>query len=227
MLQSKKSTFKTYSFDSLRLFRLNCSMTNKNAFKTFMLLMLVGNFAQAYFNFTLVKNTALKNGIPPGQADRLLNYIRNNENNLRNKNYVTFVDFRQPSSKKRGLMINANNGSAYSFLVAHGINSGAKLYASTFSNIIDSKQSSLGIYRVENDYYGTFGHSLRVEGLERTNSNAKNRAIVIHPYSSVSEETIQNIGMIGTTYGCFGLNPEVSNYMVPLLKNGSLLLAFY
>ena len=202
-------------------------MTNKKALKILMLLMLLGNFAQAHFNFTIVKNTAVKNGIPAGQADRLLNYIRNNEVFVKNKNYVTFVDFRQPSSKKRGLMINAENGSAYSFLVAHGINSGAKLFATSFSNIIDSKQSSLGIFRVENDYYGTFGHSARVEGLERTNSNAKTRAIVIHPYSSVSEETIQNIGMIGTTYGCFGLNPQASNYMVPLLKNGSLLLAFY
>ena len=124
-------------------------------------------------------------------------------------------------------MINSSNGSSYSFLVAHGENSGASLYATDFSNVIDSKKSSLGIYRVENDYYGSFGYSLRVEGLERTNSNAKDRAIVIHPYYSVSEEYIQSTGMIGTTWGCFGLNQEASNYMIPLLKNGSLWMAFH
>lgn len=202
-------------------------MTKNYARILFSLVMMIGSFSQAAFNYTLVKNSAVKNGVPVVQVDRLLKYIKSNESKIANKNYVTFVDFRQPSSKRRGLMINTNNGATYPFLVAHGVNSGPKLYATVFSNTVNSLQSSLGIYRVENDYFGTYGHSLRVEGLEKTNSNAKARAIVIHPFTPVSDLAIQNTGMIGTTYGCFGLNPEVSKYMVPRLKNGSLLLAFH
>lgn len=202
-------------------------MTNNYTKFLLFILFLYFHSAEAAFNYTLVKNSALQNGIPISQAERLLSYIKNHEKTIKNKNYVTFVDFRQPSSYKRGLIINTNNGLAYSFLVAHGVHSGAKLYATVFSNTINSKQSSLGIYRIENNYTGAFGSSLRLEGLENTNSNAKARAIVMHPYSPVSDEAIKYTGMIGTTEGCFGLNPEVSKYMIPLIKDGSLMLAFY
>jgi hypothetical protein len=51
--------------------------------------------------------------------------------------------------------------------------------------------------------------------------------ILLMLIGTFSQAAIQNTGMIGTTSGCFGLNPQVSKYMVPLLKNGSLPLAFY
>lgn len=48
--------------------------------------------------------------------------------------------------------------------------------------------SSLGIYRCAETYEGKHGYSMRLDGLEPTNSLARERAIVIHSADYVSEK---------------------------------------
>lgn len=178
------------------------------------------------FNYEAVNKTAFEKGVPQEHIDTLLNYARKFEDKIKNLKYVTFVDFRKPSNEKRGLLIQTETGSVYTFLVAHGKNSGG-LYARFFSNVIDSNMSSLGLYYVENEYYGDNGSSLKLSGLSPSNSNVKARHIVIHPAEYVSEKMILETGSIGPSLGCFALDKPVAKLIQPLMKNGSLMLAFH
>jgi hypothetical protein len=73
-------------------------------------------------------------------------------------------------------------------LVAHG--SGDKTFTEkpTFSNQNGSGLSSLGKYKVGAKYNGRFGIAYKLHGLEKTNSNAFSRFVVLHAYSCVPDE---------------------------------------
>ena len=112
------------------------------------------------------------------------------------------------------------------YLVAHGRNSGEN-FAENFSNIVNSKMSSLGLYKVENPYSGEHGTSLMLSGLSKSNSNAKIRSIVIHSAEYVSDQWIAHEGLLGRSWGCFALNEnDFLKNIFEKIKNGSLLLAF-
>ena len=64
------------------------------------------------------------------------------------------------------------------------------------------------------------GLSLRLEGLSPTNSNAAERAIVMHPADYVSDSAPK----AGRSWGCPALDPNVSSSMISRVKNGSVLL---
>ena len=69
-------------------------------------------------------------------------------------------------------------------LVAHGRNTGDNL-ATRFSNELDSRQTSLGLFVTDDTYVGSNGYSLRLDGLDvGFNDRARDRAIVMHgaPY---------------------------------------------
>ena len=156
----------------------------------------------------------------------MLTYLLSHESQIENKNYVTFVDFRKPSSDERLILINTSTGQAEKYLVAHGRNSGEN-YAENFSNIENSKMSSLGIYKVETPYVGEHGTSLALSGLSTSNSNAKMRAIVIHSADYVSDQWIAQEGQLGRSWGCFALNKnDFLKNIFDKIKNGSLLIAF-
>ena len=89
----------------------------------------------------------------------------------------------------------------YKSLVAHGRNSGLE-YANRFSNKISSHQTSLGFYRTAETYIGKHGFSLRLDGLEFSNSNARKRAVVIHQADYASANFIKRNGRLGRSYGC-------------------------
>jgi hypothetical protein len=66
---------------------------------------------------------------------------------------------------------------------------------------------------------GAHGHSIRLEGLDPTNSNALARAIVVHGAWYVSEEMIGVSGMLGRSQGCFAVTnsslPEIMTRLAP------------
>lgn len=104
------------------------------------------------------------------------------------------VDFSKPSSEKR-LTVVKNGAIVFSTWVSHGRESG-ELYAKSFSNTPNSHKSSLGRYRVAEKYYGKHGLSYRLIGLDNTNSNAYDRAIVIHSADYIG------YGKTGRSLGC-------------------------
>ncbi len=156
---------------------------------------------------------------------RLLAYYDENLEKLHNKNYVTFVDFSLDSETPRMYLIDMRDGSQEKFLVAHGRGSDPKHTgrARLFSNKVNSYMSSLGIYDTEKEpYHGQHGISLRLRGLEKTNSAALDRGILIHSAEYVSP----SIQPLGRTQGCFAVEPSHIRDVISKLSGGSLLMAW-
>lgn len=99
--------------------------------------------------------------------------------------------------------------------VAHGSGSdpSGTGRAQAFSNTPDSHQTSLGLYRVAEAYEGVHGGSRRLDGLfDGFNSNARNRAIVMHPSHYVRDDHV------GRSQGC----PAVSYESMAALEEAGL-----
>ncbi|HEY8928439.1 MAG TPA: murein L,D-transpeptidase catalytic domain family protein [Mucilaginibacter sp.] len=116
---------------------------------------------------------------------------------------LTVVDLGKSSHEKRMWIIDViNDELLMNTWVAHGHGSGDDM-ATSFSNKIDSHQSSLGFYVTGEVYWGGNGRSLKLDGLDAGfNSNARERAIVVHGAPYVGEGTIGALGRLGRSYGC-------------------------
>ena len=141
-----------------------------------------------------------------------------------NSNVITVVDFNKPSREKRMWIIDVLNKSLLlNTWVAHGQGSGDDM-ATNFSNNNESHQSSLGFYLTDDVYFGKHGRSLRLEGLDAgINSSAKARGIVIHAADYVCQNTINQLGRLGRSFGCPAVNPEVSDMVINTIKGRSVL----
>jgi len=112
-------------------------------------------------------------------------------------------------------------------LVSHGQGSGDEM-ATMFSNIPDSHQSSIGLFRTLNSYEGSNGYSLRLQGMEPgVNDNAYDRAIVIHGADYVSEEFIEQNGRIGRSYGCPAVRSEIAIPLIDSIKDNQYVFTYY
>lgn len=142
--------------------------------------------------------------------------------------YWAIVDFNQPSTQKRLYVFDAQNHSVNQYFVAHGKGTDPNhdSVADVFSNVPDSNCSSLGIYRCAETYTGIHGLSLKLDGLESTNSNARDRAIVMHKAEYVSQEFIDANGKLGRSDGCFAVENAVYDTLIHQLENGSYLIAW-
>jgi hypothetical protein len=162
--------------------------------------------------------------IVPTQAltDAIL-YFYKNQSQIKNKNYLSVINFAQNSREKRFYIIDMNSGSVWAIHVAHGKGSDPDFdgYAQTFSNDPGSNASSLGFYMTAETYDGEHGLSLRLDGLSSTNSNVRDRAIVIHGADYVQESNV----IAGRSWGCPAVAMENRDAVVNALKGGSLIYA--
>ncbi len=141
------------------------------------------------------------------------------------KPIMSIIDYSQPSNNRRFFIIDTDKKKLlYRTFVSHGINSG-NLYATQFSNIVDSKQTSLGTYRVAEAYHGKYGLSLRLDGMSPSNSNARKRAIVLHGAKYAEPSTIKKLGMLGRSWGCPAIPMKLTKKVVNLLKEGGSIYA--
>ncbi len=148
-------------------------------------------------------------------------------NKLNNENYLTIADFSQSSSKKRLFLIDVDSQKLmHQSLVAHGRNSGLE-FAQKFSNKVNSHQSSIGFYTTAETYRGKHGYSLRLDGHEYSNSNARRRAIVIHAADYAGQKFVQNNGRLGRSYGCPSLPKEGYKEVIEKIKGGSCFFIYY
>ena len=143
------------------------------------------------------------------------------------KAILAIVDLSQPSINKRLYVIDLlKRKLLFRTYVAHGRNSG-DLFAQKFSNEVSSLQSSLGFYQTLGTYQGKHGLSLKLKGLENGfNTNALDRAVVMHGADYVSEDFIRKIGRLGRSFGCPAVPYGVHKDIIETLKNGACLFVF-
>lgn len=153
---------------------------------------------------------------------------------IKNKKYnqqlAIFINFRIPSNKFRFFIYDLkNNKILEKAIVAHGSGSVVKgTNALTFSNTENSYQSSLGKYEIGSSYIGKFGKAYRLIGLDKTNSNALKRAIVLHSYYCISDIETKELACLGL--GCPMLSPnffKVAEKYIDASKKPIVLYAFY
>ncbi|AMM52764.1 hypothetical protein TH61_05450 [Rufibacter sp. DG15C] len=140
------------------------------------------------------------------------------------KSLITIVDFNQSSRNRRLWVIDlSTNQVVYNTWVAHGQGSGLE-YASTFSNTVNSFQSSLGFYLTEDTYMGKNGYSLKLQGLDAGfNTNALDRSVVVHGAPYASEGFIKATGRLGRSQGCPALPTELNKPIINTIKGRTLL----
>jgi hypothetical protein len=93
---------------------------------------------------------------------------------------------------------------------------------------MESCKSSLGFYVTTGTYTGINGYSLRIAGVDPGfNDNALKRAIVIHGAGYVSQRILTKYGVMGTTFGCPAIPTEMTNQIIPVVKNGSCWFIYF
>jgi hypothetical protein len=137
---------------------------------------------------------------------------------------LTIVDFTKSSREKRMWVIDLEAKKVlFNTLVAHGRNTGNDK-AVKFSNKPNSYMSSLGFYITDQTYYGKHGLSLKLEGMdEGFNTNARERAIVIHGADYATADFVKQYGRLGRSLGCPALPTEISKEVIETIKNETVL----
>jgi hypothetical protein len=144
------------------------------------------------------------------------------------KNIISVVDFSKPSTEKRLWVIDLDqNKVLFNSLVAHGKNSGENI-AKKFSNTSESNMSSLGFYVTDQTYIGKHGLSLFINGMDKGyNANARNRSVVVHGASYVSESFINMFGRLGRSQGCPALPEDIAPEIIKTIADGTTLFLYY
>lgn len=161
--------------------------------------------------------------VPDALLSAALEYFDVNLKRIRNRNYLSVVDFSRHSSKKRFFIIDMRSGEVLGIRVAHGAGSDPENtgYARLFSNVPESKKSSLGFYLANETYFGMWGLSVKLDGLSTDNSQARARNIVLHGYAPVLEADIQT----GASWGCLAVSLSMIEDVAAKLHGGSLIYA--
>ena len=146
---------------------------------------------------------------------------------LRHQDLIGIVDFSRASRDPRFYIVDLRSGFVTQHLVAHGRGSDPAHsgWLEMFSNEVGSEATSEGAYLTGDHYTGKYGWSMRLTGLDHTNSNAEARAIVVHTAWYAEPQVVQNFGKLGRSEGCFAL-PGISHAeAMTRLGSGRLLYA--
>ena len=141
---------------------------------------------------------------------------------------LTVIDYSRPSVEPRLWVFDLVTGDLlFKELVAHGRNTGDNL-ATKFSNNIDSRQTSLGLFVTDDPYVGSNGYSLRLDGLDvGFNDRARDRAIVMHGAPYVDAQFAAAQGRIGRSWGCPALRTAVASQVIDRIRGGSVIFSYY
>lgn len=146
---------------------------------------------------------------------------------VRARDTIGIVDFSKPSREGRFHLVDLLNGRVSSFQVAHGRGSDPDHsgFVEKFSNMPGSEASSNGAYATGDYYHGKYGLSMKVRGLEWTNSNAEARAIVIHNAWYAEPEVAELHGKLGRSEGCFAFSRTSQHEVMSRLAGQRMIYA--
>jgi hypothetical protein len=141
---------------------------------------------------------------------------------------LTVIDYSLPSTDQRLWVFDVPSGRLlFNELVAHGRNTGENM-ATSFSDVTNSRQSSLGLFVARDTYVGSNGYSLRMDGLEPGfNGNAMERAIVMHGAPYVDARLAKQQGRIGRSWGCPALREAIARDVIDTVRGGGVIFSYY
>jgi hypothetical protein len=164
---------------------------------------------------------------PPLLAEALAALDRHSVHVL-DRTRIALVDFTAHSREPRLHLVDVASGRIErSWLCAHGNGSdpSATGMLQSFSNRPGSNATSRGAYLTANTYHGKYGRSQRVIGLDPSNDQALNRAIVIHGAPYVDPSLIASQGRIGRSQGCFAVELGEIEGLLERLGPGRMIFA--
>jgi len=162
-----------------------------------------------------------KKEVPTNLLEAAVLFFDQNRASFPNQEYITVVDLGRKSDRQRFFVVNMATGTVQKFWTIHGLGSDKNDdgFAERFSNVINSGTSSLGFIRTAEIYSGKFKRSVRLDGLSTTNSNVRERAIVLHGFDGAHERpVIQGLG-----WGCPALDWTVKDGVIDKVAEGSLM----
>ena len=169
--------------------------------------------------------TPLRPYIDPSLKARALAALEANSGRIPQHDVIGIADFSRPSRDPRFYIVDLRNGMVTQHLCAHGRGSdpGHSGWLEYFSNSVGSEATSSGAYLTGDAYFGKYGHSMRLTGLDYTNSNAEARAIVVHSAWYAEPRVVEQNGKLGRSEGCFALSQLSLQYVLQQLGPGRLL----
>lgn len=175
-------------------------------------------------NLKKYRPTFVKQGVPVPALDKAISLYQNLINQLSNFDYIAIIDFSVHSKNKRFYLLNLKNGEIKKFVVSHGVGSDPEHTGKVvnFSNTPNSRATSYGAYRTESRYFGKNGLSMILDGLESSNDNARERAIVVHGADYVRDGMVR----MGRSHGCPAVPRKDIQTIVDSLEEGALLYAY-
>ena len=165
--------------------------------------------------------------INPGLLARAKAALNSKRQFIKHADVIGISDFSKASRDPRFYLLDVASGMITEYQVAHvrGSDPAHSGWLERFSNEPGSEASSAGAYVTGDIYYGKYGRSLRLQGLDYSNSNALHRAIVVHAAWYAEPEVAEQHGKLGRSEGCFALSETNLQYVLYRLGPGRLLYA--
>ena len=166
-------------------------------------------------------------GVRPALLERARAALAQHGSRIAKRDLVGIADFDKRSADPRFHLVDMASGRVTSFFVAHGRGSDPSHsgWVQYFSNDYGSLATSRGAYVTGDRYTGKYGLSLRLSGLDYSNSNAMERAIVVHGASYVGEHMIRDYGKQGRSEGCFAVSQADLYAVLARLPPGHMIYA--
>lgn len=145
------------------------------------------------------------------------------EKNKYNTDFCFLIDFSIHSGKKRIFVWDFKGDSIkYGGLVCHGYGLESTQSKPVFSNKEGSYCSSLGKYKIGVRAHSSWGINVhyKMHGLEKTNSNAFKRIVVLHSHTPVPNFQTYPVHLpLGYSQGCPVISNDLMKKVDLLLKN--------
>jgi hypothetical protein len=186
--------------------------------------------APGSWSITIDRAAAVKSGASPDVLNLALAAVSCGvaAGDLETPPTLTLIDYSLPSTTPRLWVFDLRSGTLlFNELVAHGRNSGDNM-ATKFSDAMESRETSLGLFRTADTYVGHNGYSLRLDGLEPGfNGHARERAIVMHGAPYVDANTAKANGRLGRSWGCPALREAVARQVIDTVRGGGVIFSYY
>lgn len=164
----------------------------------------------------------------PALREQALAALDRHSDYIEHRDRIYVVDFSRHSADARLVELDIVTGEARAFRTAHGVGSDPEHtgFAQGFSNIQDSLASSVGAYRTGGASWGMrHGANVLLDGMEVTNSAARDRAIIVHGADYCEPEWLAREGKLGRSFGCFAVSFADLGQVRDRMGEGRLLYA--